>query len=55
LGFAVAVLHLTPQDFWRMTPREFAAASRFVSGSAAPNRTALSQLMDRYPDKEKAT
>lgn len=53
MGFAFAVLKLPPAAFWAMTPRELAAAVRFVNGSAggeAPSHDALSALMTAFPD-----
>ncbi len=45
-------LRLAPAAFWAMTPREFAAALRvLVPERPAPvERTALSEMMRRYPD-----
>lgn len=50
VGFGV--MRLSPQAFWSMTPREFAAALDAVAGDAeeAPNRADLSDLMLLYPD-----
>jgi uncharacterized phage protein (TIGR02216 family) len=45
------VLRLSPEQFWRMTPRELAYAIEAASGRSAPlDRNALAQLMARYPD-----
>lgn len=53
IGFGIGVLRLPPDHFWWMTPRELAYAVAAVRG---PNRepidrTALDQLMQRFPDK----
>ena len=51
IGFAFSVLRLTPEQFWRMTPRELSHAIEAVSGRSAPlDRGILTQLMKRYPD-----
>lgn len=51
IGFGLGVLKLSPEQFWRMTPRELAYAVDATAGRAAPlDRTALKQLMARYPD-----
>jgi uncharacterized phage protein (TIGR02216 family) len=49
-GFGL--LRLSPDAFWRMTPREFERAIRpFVrDGRDAPSRTALDALLRRFPD-----
>ena len=52
IGFGLGVLRLAPEQFWRMTPRELALAIEAVTGrgSAPLDRTALDDLMTRYPD-----
>ena len=52
IGFALGVLRLPPDSFWRMTPRELAHAIRAVRGTAAtpPTRGELDALMRRFPD-----
>jgi len=53
MGFAFAVLHMSPAAFWQMTPRELAAAIRFATGSsllAPAARTDLAALMALFPD-----
>jgi len=52
MGFGLGRLRLPPDAFWRMTPRELAAAMEGVLGKAEtpPGRAALDALMDRYPD-----
>ncbi|GLK69906.1 phage tail assembly chaperone [Ancylobacter dichloromethanicus] len=50
LGFGR--LRLSSHAFWRLTPRELAAALRAFAGPArAPlDRTGLGALMARFPD-----
>ena len=51
MGFGLGVLRLSPEQFWRMTPRELAYAIEAVRGRNAPlDRTGLAALMKRYPD-----
>jgi uncharacterized phage protein (TIGR02216 family) len=51
IGFGLGGLRLSPEQFWRMTPRELAYAIEASSGRSAPlDRNALAQLMARYPD-----
>ena len=52
IGFGLGVLKLPPDAFWRMTPRELAAAIEAVRGrTAAPlPRATLDDLMRRFPD-----
>jgi uncharacterized phage protein (TIGR02216 family) len=53
IGFGLGVLRLSPEAFWRMTPRELAAAIEAVKGRAVspPDRASLNDLMRRYPDE----
>jgi uncharacterized phage protein (TIGR02216 family) len=52
IGFGLGVLHLSPAEFWRMTPRELAYAIEAVTGRTTPlDRAGLSELMKRYPDE----
>ncbi len=52
IGFGLGVLKLSPEQFWRMTPRELAYAIEAVRGERPPlNRAALGELMKRYPDE----
>jgi uncharacterized phage protein (TIGR02216 family) len=45
------VLRLSPDAFWRMTPRELAAAVQALGGGAAPfARRDLDALLRRFPD-----
>jgi uncharacterized phage protein (TIGR02216 family) len=52
MGFGLGVLRLAPDDFWRMTPRELAAAMEAVLGSHAGelDRGAFDALRMRFPD-----
>jgi uncharacterized phage protein (TIGR02216 family) len=52
IGFGLGVLRLSPDAFWRMTPRELALAIEAVKGrGAAPlERSALDALMQQFPD-----
>jgi uncharacterized phage protein (TIGR02216 family) len=56
IGFGIGVLRLSPEAFWRMTPRELACAIEAVSGPMPPplDRRALSDLMQRFPDRRPA-
>jgi uncharacterized phage protein (TIGR02216 family) len=52
-GFGL--LALSPQAFWSMTLRELEAAIRGrlgIAGPAAPSRSDLADLLQRYPDRE---
>ncbi|MFG1478605.1 rcc01693 family protein [Xanthobacter sp. V4C-4] len=51
MGLGLGVLRLPPDAFWRMTPRELAAAGG-LSPRPAPalDRTRLRALMERFPD-----
>lgn len=53
IGFGIGVLRLSPDHFWRMTPRELAYAVAAVRGPAREpiDRTALDHLMQKFPDK----
>jgi uncharacterized phage protein (TIGR02216 family) len=53
IGFGLGVLRLSPEAFWRMTPRELAAAIEAVKGRTVspPDRASLNDLMRRYPDE----
>ncbi|MBN8957766.1 MAG: phage tail assembly chaperone [Rhizobiales bacterium] len=51
IGFGIGVLHLSPDAFWRMTPRELAAAVQALGGGVAPfARCDLDALLRRFPD-----
>jgi uncharacterized phage protein (TIGR02216 family) len=53
IGFGLGVLRLPPDAFWRMTPRELAAAIEAVRGRVvAPlDRGHFEDLMRRFPDE----
>jgi uncharacterized phage protein (TIGR02216 family) len=52
IGFGLGVLKLSPEQFWRMTPRELALAIEAVRGRASPlDRKGFEQLMASYPDE----
>ena len=52
MGFGLGVLRLQPDAFWRMSPRELAAAWGAVMGERTGplDRAGLDQLMERFPD-----
>ncbi|WP_137151381.1 rcc01693 family protein [Devosia sp. FKR38] len=52
MRFGLGVLRLPPEQFWRMTPRELAAAWGALMGvRAGPlERRDLDGLMERFPD-----
>jgi uncharacterized phage protein (TIGR02216 family) len=54
MQFGFGILRLSPDAFWRMTPRELAHAIHAVRGPAvAPmDRGALGALMQRFPDRK---
>jgi len=52
IGFGLGVLRLSPEQFWRMTPRELACAIEAVTGRRAPlDRAGFAALMKRFPDE----
>lgn len=53
MAAGLGTLGLPPDDFWRMTPRELAAAlDGRAGGTSAPLAPAeLQNLMRRYPDQ----
>jgi uncharacterized phage protein (TIGR02216 family) len=54
LAVGLGVLRLPPEQFWRMTPRELAAALRGLYGDAVPlDRAAFDVLRARFPDGRK--
>lgn len=54
MGFGLGALRLSPRDFWRMTPRELAAAMRGPAPpSPAADRAGLAALMAAFPDGAK--
>ena len=52
MSFGLGTLRLSPDAFWRMTPRELAAAMEpFASRVSAPlDRAAFAALHLRFPD-----
>jgi uncharacterized phage protein (TIGR02216 family) len=52
IGFGLGVLRLSPDAFWRMTPRELALAAEALNGPRGQplERAAFIELMTRYPD-----
>ena len=54
IGFGLGVLGLSPDDFWRMTPRELvlAAKARNPNGGVL-TRLSFAELMRRYPDGQR--
>lgn len=53
IGFGLGVLRLTPEAFWRMTPRELAFAIRGARGGAPEplGRDDFDALMRTFPDE----
>jgi uncharacterized phage protein (TIGR02216 family) len=53
LAIGLGVLRLPPEQFWKMTPRELAAALRGLYGEpAAPlDRASFDALVARFPDQ----
>jgi len=53
MAFGFGVLRLSPDAFWRMTPRELALAIEGIAGPRAepPGRDTLLALMRRFPDE----
>ena len=52
MGFGFGILRLSPEQFWRMTPRELACAIEALGGRAPPlDRAALTDMMRRFPDE----
>jgi uncharacterized phage protein (TIGR02216 family) len=53
MAFALGVLRWSPEEFWRATPRELAAAAAGLRGGApaeAPSAGDLAALMRAFPD-----
>jgi uncharacterized phage protein (TIGR02216 family) len=52
IGFALGILRLPPDAFWRMTPRELACALEAIRGrgGAALERADFDLMMARFPD-----
>jgi len=54
MAIGLGVLRLSPDQFWRMTPREFAAALRGLYGEPAAriDRASFDELAKRFPDRK---
>ena len=54
MAFGLGHLRLSPDAFWRMTPRELAAARVGAAPAQATSceRGALARLMRDFPDEE---
>ena len=52
MGFGLGTLRLSPDAFWRMTPRELAAAMEALLGprTAPLDRASFATLSARFPD-----
>jgi uncharacterized phage protein (TIGR02216 family) len=52
MAFGFGALRLSSHDFWRLSPRELAAAMRAWRGEETPmlRRDDLTALLARYPD-----
>ena len=57
MAFGLGVLRLSPDAFWRMSPRELALASEGALGRFEPpaTRAALDRLMRAFPDARSTT
>jgi uncharacterized phage protein (TIGR02216 family) len=52
MAFGLGVLRLSPEHFWSMTPREFAAAQYGATGRTGGSvRPDLAALMRLFPDE----
>jgi uncharacterized phage protein (TIGR02216 family) len=52
MAFGFGVLRLSSDEFWRLTPRELAAAVRAIGGESMPlSRDTLDKLIERFPDR----
>lgn len=55
MRLGLGVLRLPPEAFWKMTPRELAAAASALGGMAGTpplKRARLDELARRYPDMD---
>ncbi len=52
MGFGLGTLRLSPDSFWRMTPRELGAAMEALLGprATAIDATSFAALRARFPD-----
>ncbi|QQM32662.1 phage tail assembly chaperone [Martelella lutilitoris] len=56
LHTGLCLLRLKPEDFWSLTPVEFAAMSgAFAPAGPYPTRAGLEEMMMRYPDDARKT
>lgn len=55
MAFGLGRLGLSSGDFWRLTPRELAAAieGHFGASGAPMARETLASLIARYPDRNR--
>ena len=52
MGFGLGILRLSPEQFWRTTPRELASAIEALTGHGPPiDRSTLTDMMRRFPDE----
>jgi len=52
MRIGLGVLRLSPDDFWSMTPREFAAAAgTLATRGRPPARADLDRMMQAFPDR----
>ena len=53
MAFGFGVLRRSSAEFWAMTPRELASASRAIFGAPreSPGRASLEALMRAFPDE----
>lgn len=52
MELGLGVLRLSPDGFWRMTPRELAAAAGLSSKGGVLSRAELAALMTAFPDQQ---
>lgn len=56
MSFGFAVLRLSSQEFWSLTPRELAIAMKpFQHGQGPLSRNEFDELLGRFPDEREAT
>ncbi len=51
MAIGLGVLRLSPESFWRMTPRELAAACNPLEPDTPLKKSDLCDLIERFPDK----
>jgi uncharacterized phage protein (TIGR02216 family) len=56
IGLGLGPLRLSPDAFWRMTPREFSFALRALAGAASEplDRPSFDALRARFPDLQRS-